>query len=278
MNSITYDGNFTRPQAIKAPRTEYPIPNFQDLQYLHQDFVQLASKYQPAQLGTPHSDYINFVLVKEENFSNLGGGLLSFTKTFCQVPTRGLIVPTTVSFNKPGYRQQWEVYEGTEQQGSQASENSETFTVWSVASFEDKIIQQPIAQKVAAEEFIVFHNLANLEITNEEISDGVVIQNQVFQDGLSFDDLEIFPAFSPTESQWKKIKESRPPDGQDQKIKNIEILPTFETNFLSPTSTPTWDQYNQMVADGEYLQITPTEIVKVIGPIYKTSNIKIKAI
>lgn len=266
-NSVTYDGQFTQPQPVRAARTRYPIPNIQNLKFIHQDFVQLASAYKTAVLGTPHSINSNAFLAEESNFTNLPGGLLSFTWTFCEIPSEAVELPTMASFTTPGTRQQWPKYE----------KRKEPNIGWIIKEYEDKIFKQPKTKQLAAIQEVKFYNLAAVVPGEPIIVDGLIIPTFKTGDGLNFEDIQINQAFTITESNWKKIKELEPITSNEETVLTTEVLPGFETGFLSPTSTPTINEYNAKVANDEFIQIAPTEISQFLGPIYKAVDLKIKA-
>lgn len=266
-NTIIQDGNFAKPVAIKSARINYPIANFQALKIYSQEFVQNASDYRSAQLGLPHPTYSDGVLVEEKGFKTIGGGLISFTRTFCSVPTGGFIRPTLTSFSFPGKREQWPKYEFSEQFDSGYRKKE----------FEDKILQDKFTRTVAAKEYLTFHNLAVSTTKTLQIAPGVVIDTTTYANGYDFDDIIIKEAFTIMENGWKKIKEIEPDSNSDEIYTSEETLPQFETEFLSPTSSPSTSEYENSVSSGEYIQIQNTKIEQLIGPIYQSINLKVKA-
>ena len=266
-NNITKDGNFENPVAVKAARTSYPIANFQELRFYHQEFAQNAAAYVPGQLGITHSIHDDGVLVEEKNFKNIGGGLVTFTRTFCKVPSIGFTRPTLATFSFPGRIEQWPKYEFTEQFDRG----------WRIKEFEDKILQPKRVKTVEAKEFITFHNLAVSKTEETEISPGIIISSTTFADGYNFDDIAIVEAFKIIESGWFKVEEIEPGDNPDYIRTQNRPLPSFETDFLSTTSSPSIDNYNEKISTEEYIQIQNTKIEQLIGPIYQSIDLKVKA-
>lgn len=82
---------------------------------------------------------------------------------------------------------------------------------------------------------------------------------------------EIETRNSPSREVKTYIKTSEP---TTETLQNMTQLPTA----LTTTTVPTIAQYNQMVADGEYLNGAPETITRWIGNIYEKSLIQVRAI
>lgn len=318
MNSnITYDGQFTRPQAIKAARTTYPIQNFNSLKLFHQDFVQLASEYTVPQIGITHPVHANAILVEESNFSNLEGGLFSFTRTFCEFPTTQYEQPVLISYAFPGLKSLEPQYTTeTDEDGN---------TISTLSDFQERIWRNPISKQVTGRQVVQWHNLLDntnaKTITLQEgeitLETAVLYKEQIYypteilgnsdfkiffnnveitlqftrqgpgQDGwqaiaalangFSFESLEITDQFKIFDQKKTVEQTTSTVDGQAVISSYVKTGSLEETNFLSTTSNPTEATYQTYVSEGVEIQPNATTVEQFIGSIYTTKTTYIKA-
>tara|TARA_R110000772_G_scaffold79867_5_gene170782 strand:+ start:3042 stop:3965 length:924 start_codon:yes stop_codon:yes gene_type:complete len=306
---ITYDGQFTRPQAIKAARTTYPIQNFNSLKLYDQDYVQLAETYTVPQIGITHPVHSAAILVEESNFSNLPGGLFSFTRTFCEFPGSEYTEPVLINYTFPGFKNQYPTYK---------VENG----IVSIDKYEDVIWSSPTAKQSTGRKLIKWHNLLDAEnntfetITFAELATSTAIQykNQIYypleiypnesfdilvngvikklnmgQQGGVWDAVEaLADGFNFNNLQSKIIKPFKVTDkkkvtvqvNNNSSIGSQEQLSPFdeETTFCSPTSSPTWAEYKNMISTGHEIVPFETEVTKFMGSIYTTATTYLKAL
>lgn len=82
------DGDFTTAQPQGLPKSEAPLPNTSTVYLIRQDFVQFAANFTALAFNTayPIAPYTNFVLVEEGPRTDMGGGLVKWTRTYAKVP------------------------------------------------------------------------------------------------------------------------------------------------------------------------------------------------
>tara|TARA_R100001463_G_scaffold126466_1_gene184194 strand:+ start:13510 stop:14469 length:960 start_codon:yes stop_codon:yes gene_type:complete len=316
ISNITYDGNFVRPVAIKAARTTYPIQNFNSLKLYFQDFVQLASEYTVPQIGITHPVHANAILVEESNFSNLAGGLFSFTRTFCEFPTTQYEQPVLISYAFPGFKSLEPQYT------TEIDEDGNTTST--LTDFKERIWRNPITKQVTGRQVVQWHNL--LDNTNAKtitlqkgeitLSTAILYKEQIYypteilensdfkiffndveitlkftrqgkgQDdwqavaalanGYNFDNLEITDQFKIFDKKRTVEQSTSTVEGQEVINTYTKIGSSEETNFLSTTSSPSEATYQNYITDGVEIQPNETVVEQFIGSIYTTKNTLIK--
>lgn len=321
-NSIIYDGNFTQATPIKAPRVKYPIPNFLELVIYNQDYVQLAATHRPPTLGAQHPIYANAILVEETGHTNLPGGLLSFTRTFCTVPTNSFRTPVLLSYSFPGYKSYTPKWTNTHTINGNRT--------YQVTEWKERIWREPKPKEVVGNQTTTWHNLLAAEYSEtKEIelpefststpilygghiyyptvihSNGSFVINNASKtqltfgsqalradmsnnyngwqavdkvaDGYSFDGLNIQQAFQITDSR-KTIEERLYFTSGEERVFYQTIYGTVEqTNYTSPTSSPTSLEYTTMRNNQEEILAQATQVEQFIGCIYVTKDVTVKA-
>lgn len=80
------DGNWTVANAIGKPRRTYPFRGDTTSFYVEQDFVQFLANFSALALNTVHPDIASCYLVQEGPHSDLGGGIVRWTRTYAKIP------------------------------------------------------------------------------------------------------------------------------------------------------------------------------------------------
>jgi hypothetical protein len=85
---IYEDGDFSMPLRVSLPVLSAPIPGVNTQYLLTEDWVQYEANYTPLALNTAHTDsaYTAFLLVSENNFRDLGNGVVRWTRRYARVP------------------------------------------------------------------------------------------------------------------------------------------------------------------------------------------------
>lgn len=65
---------------------EYPFPEVNQPYVLRQTFKQFLANYAPLDLNTAHATYTDYKLVEESALTNLGGGVVEWTRTYAKLP------------------------------------------------------------------------------------------------------------------------------------------------------------------------------------------------
>lgn len=103
---IYIDGDYTVPNPVSAPVFSSPLPGVAAQVVLTQVFQQFNEWFEPTALNTPYPtdlnpDYEDFVLCSESERQDIGGAIVSWTRTYAKVPdTR--YEGTSMTFNFPG--------------------------------------------------------------------------------------------------------------------------------------------------------------------------------
>lgn len=115
---ILVDGDFRTPYEVSPPRFSQPFEGDSGAYVLEQDFWIHEKYFAPLPLNSPHEStnsdpglsYPSYVLVKESPTVKVGNGIVSWTRTFAQLPLSrndtttiaytfigflGILVPTT---------------------------------------------------------------------------------------------------------------------------------------------------------------------------------------
>lgn len=317
-NSIIYDGNFTQATPIKAPRVKYPIPNFLELVIYNQDYVQLSATHRPPTLGAQHPIYANAILVEETGHTNLPGGLISFTRTFCTVPSSSFRTPVLLSYSFPGYKNYTPKWTNTH--------TTNNIRTYQVTEWKERIWREPKPKEVIGNQTTTWHNLLapeyseTNEITLPEFSTNtpILYKGQIYYptvihpngdfiinnaaktqfsfglqslrtdgtgwqavskvaDGYSFDGLDVKQAFQITDAR-KTTQEQLYNFNGEERVFYQTIYGTVEqTNYTSPTSSPTSIEYTAMRNNGQEINAQATQIEQFIGCIYVTKDVTVKA-
>lgn len=89
-STLTFqDGLFTTARAVTLPVFSCPFADegVNERLVLTQDFVVALEDFAPLALDTVHPDYGDYVLVGEGPQTDLGGGIVQWTRTYAKVPT-----------------------------------------------------------------------------------------------------------------------------------------------------------------------------------------------
>lgn len=88
MSRLYISGDFTVAEAIDQPKVSEPFPGVAVAYVLTQDFMQLREDWAPLPLNTPHDDpaYTDYLLVQESALTDVGCGVVRWTRTYAQVP------------------------------------------------------------------------------------------------------------------------------------------------------------------------------------------------
>ena len=320
-NTIIYDGDFSNATPIKAPRLKYPIPNFLELVIYNQDYVQLASTHQPPTLGAQHPIYANAILVEETGHTNLPGGLLNFTRTFCTVPTNSFRTPVLLSYSFPGYKSYTPKWTNTDTVDGNKN--------YQITEWKERIWREPRPKQVIGNQVTTWHNLLAAEYSETKeieqaqfsFSTPILYKGQIYYpnvinpngsfrindlpntqfsfssqalrsdtlnnygwqavgkvaDGYSFDGLNIEEAFKVTDSR-KTIEEKLYTTYGEERILYQTIYGSGEqTNYTSPSSSPTSEEYTTMRNNQVEIRTQDTQVEQFIGCIYVTKDVTVKA-
>ena len=108
--AILVDGNFAIPYSVSPPRFSQPFEGDAGEYILEQDFWVHENHFAALPLNTPHESpngdparsYANYYLVKESPTTKVGNGILSWTRTYAQIPN-SRIDPSTIVYKFPGF-------------------------------------------------------------------------------------------------------------------------------------------------------------------------------
>lgn len=106
-NPTYIDGDFREPSSCSAFVKQTALEGINVLLVGQQDFWQNAADFECEDLNTPHPDDADFVLVKEDNFRDLGEGLRQWTRTYAKVPDSYDEVTGTTAYNFIGFYGIW---------------------------------------------------------------------------------------------------------------------------------------------------------------------------
>ena len=87
MSVLYVDGDFTVATAVSKPRYSQPFQGDSGFYVLQQDFQQFVDNFAPLALNTPHPVYATFFLTNESAHQTMDGGVIRWTRTYCQVPS-----------------------------------------------------------------------------------------------------------------------------------------------------------------------------------------------
>lgn len=156
-----------QPLPLKTPQISYPITNFQKLVIFEQEYAQRAGAYQPPRLGTKHHLYPNAILVEEGTPSPMGGGILSFSRKYCQMPGEIYKEPVQVSYTFPGakvrtaYKLEWEEVELS---NTANGEGTGEF-IWApkYKKVNNMVVREPTTKSVIGRKEIEFIDLSSVQ-------------------------------------------------------------------------------------------------------------------
>ena len=85
---VKYDGNFATAKATGLPISEYPFSKEGDKAtiILRQRFWQLLSSFTPLALGVAHPTRSDLLLIDEDNFRDIGGGIIEWERSYASIP------------------------------------------------------------------------------------------------------------------------------------------------------------------------------------------------
>ncbi|MDB6022935.1 MAG: hypothetical protein JWQ04_2792 [Pedosphaera sp.] len=109
---IFTDGDFTAATAISKPFLSQPFPGDAGLYLLTQDFMQFTDSFAALALNTAHPIFTTYFLTGESRPADLGGGIIRWTRTYCQVPASRNDGGST-AYRFIGYANQTNVVSGT---------------------------------------------------------------------------------------------------------------------------------------------------------------------
>jgi hypothetical protein len=115
-NLVFQDGNYNSPVAVSAPVFSSPLPGVSTQLMVTQEFCCWNGSFVPTPLNTLHPDNTqwlasgvaasSFYLTAEGPRQDIGGGLVKWTRTYCQQPSRVLGGPrydgSSYSYQFPG--------------------------------------------------------------------------------------------------------------------------------------------------------------------------------
>jgi len=87
-NPTYTDGDYSVAFAVTPLVKQPAFEGVNDLLIGTQEFVQARADYAATALDTPHPDDADFLLVKESNFQDLGGGIQQWTRTYAKIPAQ----------------------------------------------------------------------------------------------------------------------------------------------------------------------------------------------
>lgn len=101
-------GDFSLPVAITAPMFSKPFSDSGiNIDYvLTQDFQMSLIDYVtngPLALDTPHDNYVDFLLTKEGNIMDIGGGKVKWTRTYAKLPATFSVAGGTYPYTFPAF-------------------------------------------------------------------------------------------------------------------------------------------------------------------------------
>jgi len=87
--AIYEDGDYTVALRVSLPVLSAPIPGVNTQYILTEDWCQYEANYAPLALNTAHTDsaYTDFILVSENNFRDLGNGVVRGTRKYAKIPS-----------------------------------------------------------------------------------------------------------------------------------------------------------------------------------------------
>ena len=85
-NPVYTDGNYTVALAVSPLIGAPAFDGVNALLTAKQDFVQYRANYAALALNTPHPDDGTWLLVREDNFQDLGGGVQQWSRSYARIP------------------------------------------------------------------------------------------------------------------------------------------------------------------------------------------------
>ena len=104
--ALTYqDGTFTTARAVSLPVFSAPFSDqgVTTDYVLTQEWMQALTSYSPLALDTPHPDYADFMLAKEGEKRDIGGGMVQWTRTYAKLPADFSQPNGNISYNFIGF-------------------------------------------------------------------------------------------------------------------------------------------------------------------------------
>lgn len=86
MSDVFIDGNLNTPVAIGLPSISYPFED-DSARRISQKYACLQSKHEKMSIGETHPTFTNAVLTEETASSDIGGGVIEFSRVFHEVPS-----------------------------------------------------------------------------------------------------------------------------------------------------------------------------------------------
>lgn len=102
MSAFKIDGDFTVASATAKPAFSNPFGEVNIGYVLRQPFMQLLADFEELDLNEPHPDYPTFFLCEESERTPIGAGLVTWERTYAQVPAAFDQFETT-NYNFIGY-------------------------------------------------------------------------------------------------------------------------------------------------------------------------------
>lgn len=297
----TFDGeDLNNPVPLKTPTISYPISNFPQLIQYTQEYAQKAGKYQVPAYGISHHLYSNAVLVAEGTPTNMGGGLVSFSREFIQLPNEPFKEPVTISYTFPGYkvRRSWK-YTYT-RDGSRQLEQ-----------MDNQVIREPRTMTIIGRKETEFINLLSPQYaqttTSPQVGGAIRYGGSIFYPN-RVDSSGTWIYYNGENTRLEDLPGNfeplvAPPNGFD--FSQVQIEPAFQPKATAdvfnksgslfyyygmpiqqePTdyvydinSTPTAAAYKRMVDIGDELQVETTMLEQFRGTIYTKTRTFVKAL
>jgi hypothetical protein len=86
MSDVFIDGDLNSPVAIGLPSISYPFDN-NSARRISQKYACLQSKHEKMSIGETHPTFSNAILTEETASSDIGGGVVEFSRVFHEVPS-----------------------------------------------------------------------------------------------------------------------------------------------------------------------------------------------
>lgn len=103
-NVVYAAGDFTIAQPCSLPVFSAPIDGVNVFYLLTQEWEMDANSFAPEALNTPHPDFADYVLTGEGPQSDLGNGVVRWTRTYAKVPDTYTESGGSLSYNFIGFQ------------------------------------------------------------------------------------------------------------------------------------------------------------------------------